>query len=246
MKQRIILLLLVLLALNLNAQKYNVFKGDTINRVDEKGLKQGIWKKYYSNDVLFSEGMYKNGKHIGVFKTYYKEGKPQSILRFRNISEISDAELFSADSGLMARGKYIDRLKDSVWTYYDTNGKLSAQEQYINGKKEGVWKIFYPNAQVSRMLVYRSDKKNGPYKEYFSDGKAKIDGVMKNDEFDGIVIVYHPNGKIWQKGLYKNGLKDGKWLINKETGEIEREDLYKAGNWLNPISEDNNRIPEKE
>ena len=72
-----------------SAQTYNVFKGDTINRTDSKGLKQGLWKKYFSNDTLFSEGVYKNNIHTGTFKTYYKSGKTQSILKFRGISEIN-------------------------------------------------------------------------------------------------------------------------------------------------------------
>src|SRR5436190_23763750 len=76
------------------AQTFNVFKGDTINRTDKKGLKQGLWKKYYSNDTLFSEGVYKNNIHTGIFKTYYKTGKPQSVLKFRGLTEISFAELF--------------------------------------------------------------------------------------------------------------------------------------------------------
>ena len=105
MKNRILLFLILLFATSANAQKYNVFKGDTINRTDAKGLKQGLWKKYYSNDVLFSEGVYIDGKHSGTFKTFYKSGKPQSILKFRGLTEINDAEIFSEDSGLMAKGK---------------------------------------------------------------------------------------------------------------------------------------------
>ena len=70
MKNRILLYLILVIATSANAQKFNVFKGDTINRTDAKGLKQGLWRKYNSNDVLFSEGVYKDGKHTGTFKIY--------------------------------------------------------------------------------------------------------------------------------------------------------------------------------
>ena len=245
MKNLIRTLFFIVISTSLSAQKFNIFKGDTINRSNTKGLKQGVWKKYYSNDVLFSEGVYKDGKHTGTFRTFYKSGKPQSILKFRGVSEINDAEIFSEDSGLMAKGKYIDRIKDSLWIYYDRIGKISSEEFYVKGKKEGDWKLYYPNGQLSRNIIYKKGIQNGIYKEYFMDGTPKVNGIMKNGEFEGILSIYHPNGKVWQKGLYKNGLKDGKWLNFLETGEVEREDVYKNGFWMNPITEDKGPIEEK-
>ncbi len=246
MKKQIRLFLFLLIATSASAQKYNVFKGDTINRTDVKGLKQGIWKKYYSNDVLFSEGVYKDGKHTGTFNTYYKSGKRQSILKFRGTSEINDAEIFSEDSGLMAKGKYIDRIKDSLWVYYDRMGKKSSEEFYIKGKKEGTWKLYYPNGKISRSVVYKKDVENGVYKEFFMDGTPKVEGVMKNGGFEGVLTIYHPTGKVWQKGLYKNGLKEGKWPRYLENGELEREEIYKAGVWMNPTTDDKGPIDVKE
>ena len=63
--KKIITLLAFFIAVSASAQKkkpqpYNVFRGDTINRTDAKGLKQGVWKKYYANDSLFSTGQYKD------------------------------------------------------------------------------------------------------------------------------------------------------------------------------------------
>lgn len=246
MKMMFRLFLICLLTTTASAQKYNVFKGDTINRTDAKGLKQGLWRKYYSNDVLFSEGVYVNGKHSGTFRTYYKSGKPQSILVFRGLTEISDAQIFSEDSGLMAKGKYIDKEKDSLWFCYDRMGKKSSDEFYSKGKKEGTWKLYYPNGQVSRIMVYKKNVENGIYKEFFMDGTPKVDGMMKNGAFEGTLTIYHPSGKVWQKGIYKNGLKEGKWPNYSENGSLEREDVYKAGVWLNPINEDNGPIQVKD
>ncbi|MBK9412566.1 MAG: toxin-antitoxin system YwqK family antitoxin [Bacteroidetes bacterium] len=246
MKNILIILCLLFISATGSAQKFNIFKGDTINRTDAKGLKQGIWKKYYSNDVLFSEGVYKDGKHTGTFKTFYKSGKPQSILKFRGMSEINDAEIFSEDSGLMAKGKYIDRIKDSLWVYYDRMGKKSSEEFYIKGKKEGELKLFYPNGQLSRTVIYKKDIQNGVYKEFFMDGTPKVSGVMKNGGFEGLLTIFHPNGKVWQKGIYKNGLKEGKWQNYSENGVLESEDEYKKGVWLNPTTDDKGPIEVKE
>src|SRR4051812_37488820 len=96
--KKIFALLNILIALSASAQKhpqpYNVFKGDTINRTDAKGLKQGAWKKFYSNDTLFSTGQYKDAKPYGTFITYYKSGKLEAVLVYRNGTNIADAIIY--------------------------------------------------------------------------------------------------------------------------------------------------------
>ena len=149
MKRLVIVLFLFFSLINCKAQTYKVFKGDTINRIDAKGQKVGLWRKYYENDTLFSEGYFKKGKHSGTFHTFYKNGKRQSVLSFRGLTEISFAELFY-DTGIpMAKGKYIDRTKDSVWIYFDEEGKMNSEEIYKNGVKEGTWKVY----QIGRAHV---------------------------------------------------------------------------------------------
>src|SRR3954462_4526005 len=97
MRAASILIFISLFKLCCEAQTFKVFKGDTINRVDAKGLKQGLWRKYYSTDTLFSEGVYKNGIHTGTFNSFHKNGKKQAVLKYRGLSEINDAQLFNED-----------------------------------------------------------------------------------------------------------------------------------------------------
>ncbi len=238
MKRIAIILFLFFYLSDSNAQTYKVFKGDTINRIDAKGLKVGLWRKYYDNDTLFSEGYYKKGKHSGTFHTFYKNGKPQSVLNFQGLTEISFAELFYDSGILMAKGKYIDKIKDSLWTYFDEEGKKNSEEIYKNGVKEGIWKVYHQNGQLSQQVTYKNGNKNGPFIEFFDSGKKKIEGIMVNGEFKGSVTVYHPNGNVWQKGNYVNGLKDGTWTILKVDGTPEIDQIYKAGILTNPIPDD--------
>lgn len=219
----------------ISAQTFQVFKGDTINRIDNKGLKQGVWKKYYSNDTLFSEGVYKNGAHTGIFRTYHRNGKLQSVLKFKGTTETCNAELYYEDGKMMSRGKYINHTKDSAWVYFDLEGNKNAEEFYNNGVREGTWKTFYQNGKPSQILVYKKDKKNGPYKEFFDSGNPKIEATMVDDEFVGVVTIYHPNKNVWQKGSYVKGVKEGKWIVNKEDGTLEREEIYVGGELTNPV-----------
>ena len=120
-------------------QTFQVFKGDTINRIDAKGQKQGLWRKYYSTDSLFSEGKYKDNIPVGTFMSYHKNGKVQAKMVYRGMTEICKAEIFAEDGKLKAKGKYINKTKDSLWTYYSLDGWISSTEFYLKGKKEGSW-----------------------------------------------------------------------------------------------------------
>src|SRR3569832_2018752 len=101
------------------AQTFQVFKGDTINRRDAKGVKQGIWRKYFPNDTLFTESTFKNGKRTGIFKTCYKSGAVKSILKYRGLTDVSDATFYFEKGKVEATGKYFYKVKDSMWTYYN-------------------------------------------------------------------------------------------------------------------------------
>ena len=105
-----IFFVLLLLPSFLFAQPYIVLKGDTINRKDANG-KQGIWKKYYRTDKLFSETVFKNDKQTGVTKFYYESGKPQSELTWT-----------------------VDGVKANAVDYYES-GKTKATGFYIHQKK---------------------------------------------------------------------------------------------------------------
>lgn len=232
MRKWILYVLLLSFTPSAFAQSYKAFKGDTINRTDAAGKKQGLWKKYYPGDTLFSEGSYKNDVPTGTFRTYYKNGHKQAVIKYRGATGEGVATVFSDTGSIMAQGKYLFQKKDSTWIYFGGNGQKSAEERYKNGVKEGMWKIYYPNGKISRIVNYKADKKTGSYIEYFENGVTKLEATMKNDDFEGLFTIYHPNGKVWQQGGYKNGLKEGIWTTYTDTGAKEKEEKFIGG--VNP------------
>jgi len=101
-----------------HSQTFKVFKGDTINRTDAKGLKQGVWKKYYENDQLFSSTFYKDGKASGTTTTFYRSGEKQSEMLHQKDGKTSYMTMFWPNGKKKAVGKYIDQKKDSTWKFY--------------------------------------------------------------------------------------------------------------------------------
>jgi antitoxin component YwqK of YwqJK toxin-antitoxin module len=57
--------------------------------------------------------------------------------------------MFNENGTLKAKGKYAGKERDSLWTFYDGQGKIASTENYVKGKKDGLWKVFYPNGSFS-------------------------------------------------------------------------------------------------
>jgi antitoxin component YwqK of YwqJK toxin-antitoxin module len=212
------------------AQKFNIYNGDTINRVDAKGLKQGKWLRFYADTSVFSEGQFKNGKPYGTHKLFYQNGNLKSELHYLPPDNRKSTMISYHENGkIMARGNYQDQKKDSIWNYYGTHDSLTATESYKGGMKQGPWKIYYDNGKISEEVSYVADKKSGLHRMYFKEGTLKLEAIYKNGRYEGQARIFHPNGKIWMNGIYAAGVKEGTWMIYDESGKKMPDEIYKEG-----------------
>lgn len=211
--------------------RYNLLKGDTINRVDMKGRRQGKWMKFYDNDQPYYVGYFVNALPRGEFKYYARDGKLQAINRITPRGDESYYIDFYEDGTKRAVGKFVNEKKDSVWLYFDYTGKLRREEAYHLDKKNGAWKLYYENGNLVEVTTWKEGKKSGPWQRFYSNGKARVEGVYKDANFDGPVAAFYMSGHPWIKGQYKNGLRDGEWIYYKEdpAGAEEYRDRYKNG-----------------
>jgi uncharacterized protein len=89
-----------------------------INYTD--GVRNGSCKYFwdYGAWAIMSEVNYKNGKLIGPFKSYYKDGRLESHGTYKY-----------TESGVYSR-------KDGVWKYYYDNGQLQRESIIKDGVEE--------------------------------------------------------------------------------------------------------------
>ena len=76
-------------------------------------LKDGYQVFKYPNGAVSSEGLIKNGKPEGFWKSYYVTGIKKS------------------------EGKRTNFLLDSIWVFYDQAGDTTEKINYLYGKKNG-------------------------------------------------------------------------------------------------------------
>lgn len=223
---------------------------DRLNRKDETGKKQGVWKDFYEDGKLKEEKKYKDNLVDGYVKTFDKKGNLTNTEKFNNGKQIKNApELakldvykdFYEDGTLKYEGGYINgipagthyhyRLKyvcDSLPIARDDTSNVMVKKYVCKNKAIPDSAIIYlDGVKTDYGAVDSMRNKTGIWTEYHNSGEFKGKGLYTNDKRTGDWLFYYPNGKIEQKGKYdKKGRAQGEWKWFYENGSILREEVY--------------------
>ena len=115
----------------------------TNNKIDDNGMKQGEWKKYYQNGNIRYTGQFIDDKPQGLFYFYYESGELKAEKEFFHDGKAAATYFFYKNGSLQSSGLYVNELKDSTWNYYSKDSILIMSEQYRQGKLHGITKTFY-------------------------------------------------------------------------------------------------------
>jgi len=217
------------------------------NKVDSQGRKQGVWYKTYPNSTIAKyKGQFKDDKPYGEFVYHYESGNIQSKIKFTKGGNIAYNTMYHESSGyVMAKGKYVNQEKDSLWLYYDNKGQLKSQEIYKNGKLDGQRVVYYEpfngEYRVAKFEMYTNGVRNGNFKEYFPNKKIKIEGTFKTGNLDGAVKFYKSTGKIERIERYKHAVQHGWWIFYNDNGTLKSKELFWEGKKLKPGAERDKR-----
>src|ERR1035437_1583063 len=194
-----------------------------ISSAQENGtVKDGYQIFKYPNGAVSSEGLIKNGRPEGFWKSYYVTGIKKS------------------------EGRRTNYLLDSIWLFYDQAGDTTEKISYLYGKKNG-WYFKY-NKDPSRGIyiwskeLFAADRKEGTAFIYFPDGKmqqtftynsGKKEGLSKEYDKEGNIITlleYNNDFLVSRERINrtdKNGLKQGDWKEFYPNGGIKSEKTFK-------------------
>lgn len=212
------------------------------NKIDTKGRKQGHWKKFFSNSSIIDyEGAFIDDIPIGEFIYYFKNGKIKAKMLFKENGKVCYSTIYHEDdlNKPLASGKYINKIKDSVWNYWGPSGRISMIETYRLGVLDGKKTIFYvpelvadSSVIVAQELNFKNGLREGEQKEYFNSGVLKSKKNFLNDKIIGELIYYSPSGIIEMKENYVNGIKDGWSYVYDEKGNEVSKLYFLLGNKL--------------
>ncbi len=197
------------------------------NQTDNKGRKQGEWKKLYPGTKVYQyEGMFKDDKPIGVFKYYYESSKIKATLEYSENSNRTEAVYYHENGMVMSKGIYRSMKKDSIWLNYSSSGKLNSSESYKNGALDGPKIIYYLSVDLSRSspLVssisnYKNDVLSGEFTKYFENGSMMEKGTYIDGKREGLWINFYPGGTKESIVRYEHGLRNGWTFAYDKSGK---------------------------
>jgi uncharacterized protein len=187
-----------------------------------ENLSDGYKVFKYPNGTVSSEGIIRNGKPDGFWKSYYVTGIKKS------------------------EGKRTNFLLDSIWVFYDQTGDTIEKINYLFGKKNGYY-FKYKKDQTEGLYIwsrelFAGDTKEGTAYIYFPDGKINQILVYRNGKKEGLSKEFDKNGNIITLLEYSNdflvnrekinradgkGLKQGDWKEFYPSGILKIEKTYK-------------------
>lgn len=203
---------------------------DSLNKLDNKNRKQGVWKKKYPNGVVRYRGSFTDDKPVGAFRYYSEEGKLKSVVSHAGDGVFSSIRMYDDQGRVQAQGFYSGQKKDSLWVMYDNTGRRVAEERYQNGNPHGTWVTFYPADSVPAQIQHwKEGRREGALREYFPTGRMKHEQFYANDQAEGVVKSWYPDGVLILEGVYRAGEKDGEWKHYTKEGKLKKRVVFDAG-----------------
>ncbi|MCA0350192.1 MAG: hypothetical protein LCH35_13135 [Bacteroidetes bacterium] len=200
----------------------SILYSQDINKLDNNGKKNGLWKGVHEESQRPRyEGTFNHGKEVGVFK-FFDDTKAGTVIATREFNPKDDScytIFYNQKNNKVSEGKVINKQFEGEWKYYHEDLPIiMTLEFYVKGKLNGVRKVFFKSGELAEETNYIDGVKNGTSKIYLENGVVIEDTNYKNGEYDGKAIFRTSDNQISAEGVFKNGKKVGIWkILEKET-----------------------------
>jgi antitoxin component YwqK of YwqJK toxin-antitoxin module len=201
---------------------------DRINRKDNKNLKQGPWKIFYSNGRIKNEATYVDDLLNGYYKEYDEKGNLVLTMLY--------------DKGAIVKSRVEDEPEIEISNKYDQNGKLIYSGPFRKNVPVGTHREYGPDGKVTNSFIYNDNglkisegivdeagNRNGKWKDFSSSGKIQAEGQFQDNRRSGQWKFYSDSGKVVQTGSFNAGRPDGIWKWYYDNGAVLREEEYFQG-----------------
>lgn len=197
----------------------------------ERGtLKDGAGTLYVYNEWCGLTGIteYKNGNKNGWYKEYARDGMLYREMEYVDDTANGTWKEYYLDGGtLRSELHVIDGLFDGVEHLYYKNGKLFTERSYKEGVLWNVGKIYDPDGKTLEIGTFKDG--NGYLNVYDDSSRRVSKDFYEKGLFGGMCTDYFKNGKIECTTEYKEGLEHGKQKWYNENGQLVLTCNYEYG-----------------
>jgi antitoxin component YwqK of YwqJK toxin-antitoxin module len=181
----------------------------------QNGKKHGTWKSYYTNGKIQSITNYHCNFSQGNFY-YYDENEHLESLEFYNQGDLLTSIEYFKNGNIE---------KNSIFTY-EHNKKISKNlkttielDYYEDGK-----------LKIQRKIIEKENDTEIEYvKEYFQNGFLKEESELKDSDKDGVYREYYENGNVKYAGKFKDDKPIEKQYFYHENGKQQKIEYWKKG-----------------
>ena len=181
------------------------------------GKPDGYWKSYYVTGVMMSEGNRINFMMDSTWVFYTLTGDTADIINYR----------LGKRSGYRYLYETITE-RNNVSRHY-----LKSKELFLDDRREGMAFHYFPNGKIRETISYRNGRRQGFTKQYDENGmvialyryhndypieRQFINRVNERGEKHGVWKTFHANGQVKEEEYYRNGVLDGPILLFTERG----------------------------
>jgi uncharacterized protein len=212
-----------------------------------KGVPEGIMRKYddtgkimggelYKDGYLIGEGVYdEKGYRQGKWKEFYNTGQLKGEGEYLNDRRIGEWVYYYQNGKIEQRGNFTkDGKPTGDWKWFYESGNLLREEGFLKGMPEGIMIEYSDSGSVITKGLFTEGLKEGPW--FMIDGDEKEEGEYRNGEKEGLWKTYYiGNGKVVTSGVYITGLENGEFSYYHYNGRLREEGSYimgiKDGSW---------------
>lgn len=166
-------------------------------------MSQAEYKVFtYPNGQVSSEGMLRDGKPDGLWKTYYENGQLKSM------------------------GKRTEFLLDSTWVFFTETGDTSLIVNYRNDLKNGLRTTFGKEFIIEEPFV--NDVRQGEGKRFDYHRHLLQTVTYKNGVEEGISPVFDTTGVLREIVNYRKGFVMTREALNRYDREGKKHGYWKS------------------
>ncbi|HLG36239.1 MAG TPA: toxin-antitoxin system YwqK family antitoxin [Bacteroidia bacterium] len=197
-------------------------------KLDDQGREQGVWKEFFEDGKVKSEGSYKEGKREGLWSFFYNNQQTEQAGEYVKGKPSGEWKKFFADGKLQRNEFYENGKENGIMTEYSSDSIIIAQGNYVEGKKDGLWK--FNNGEYRGEGKFAEDKEEGNWKQFYADRKLAFEGDFVEGQENGEHKYLYEDGKPKETRLYRLGIREGVWRKYDSAGILIIEITYSNGN----------------
>ncbi len=152
----------------------------------KNGILDGGWTKWHNDEIKSETGVYKNGKKIGEWKSWYETRQKHYV------------------------AKYVDGVLSGNFSEWNIDGKKVKDFQYKDGEKFQEYIIF-----LDQGFIYEVNKTEGvlegPWKKKTIDGIKIQEGIYKQGFKIGTWFIFNEEGLLSEEFNYD---ESGRFLFD--------------------------------